>query len=105
MIDVGCVLYKKGDELGTLDAQWVHSYLGNGTGKATGGPAEGFAGRYRIRYYDDKGDVQADRELDIQKDGDRYKLTWIDNGRVTGRGIGIEVSEGLAAGYRDVEEK
>jgi hypothetical protein len=105
MTNIGFVLYKKGNKPGTLNAKWCHSYLGNGTGKATGGPAEGFVGRYHIRYFDDKGNVDADLELDIQKDGDYYKLSWINNGEITGRGIGIEVAEGLAAGWRGIDDK
>lgn len=105
MIDVGCVLYKKGDESGTLNAKWCHSYLGNGTGKATGGPAEGFVGRYHICYFDDKNNEIADCELDIQKDGDYYELVWMNKGEITGRGIGMEVAEGLAAGWRGIDDK
>jgi hypothetical protein len=105
MIDIGFVLYKKGDEPGTLEAEWCHSYSGNGTGKATGGPPEGFVGRYQIRYFDDKGNVDGDCELDIQKDGDYYELSWIVNGEIADRGIGMEVAEGLAAGWRGVDDK
>ncbi|MCP4370993.1 MAG: hypothetical protein GY797_23195 [Deltaproteobacteria bacterium] len=105
MTNVGYVLYKKGDEPGTLIAKWCHSDYGNGTGIATGGPAEGFEGRYHIRYFDEKGNIQADRELDIQKDGDYYQLSWINNGEISGRGIGMENAEGLSVGYRDIEVK
>ncbi len=105
MTNVGYVLYKKGDEPGTLIAKWCHSDYGNGTGIATGGPAEGFEGRYHIRYFDEKGNIQADRELDIQKDGDYYQLSWINNGEISGRGIGMENAEGLSVGYCNVEVK
>lgn len=105
MTNIGYVLYKKGKEPGTLDAVWLHRETGNGTGKATGGPVDGFAGRYRMLYFDDKGNVNADRDLDIQKKGDYYELAWIDNGEITAVGIGMEVVEGLAAGWRDVDEK
>jgi hypothetical protein len=105
MTNVGFVLYKKSDEPGTLIAEWCHSDDGNGTGIATGGTTEGFEGRYHIRYFDNKGNIQADRELDIKKDGVYYQLSWINNGEITARGIGMETAEGLAAGYRDVKEK
>ena len=72
---------------------------------ATGGPVEGFEGRYHIRYFDDKGNIQADRELDIQKDGDYYQLSWIFNGGISGIGIGMENVEGLSVSYRNVEVK
>jgi hypothetical protein len=42
MPSVGFVMYKKSDEPGTLIAEWCHSDYGNGTGIATGGPADGF---------------------------------------------------------------
>ncbi len=103
MINIGFVLYKKGDEPGTLNAKWCHSDYGNGTGIATGGPAEGFEGRYHIRYLDDKGNAQAERKLDIQKKGDFYHLSWINNGNISARGIGMETVEGLSVGYRDIE--
>ncbi len=104
MINIGFVLYTKGDETGTLNAKWCHSDSGNGTGKATGGPAEGFVGRYRMSYFDDKGNVDADCEIDIQKNGDYFELTWINNGEITGKGMGMEVAEGLAVGWRNIDD-
>ena len=104
MINIGCVIYKKGDEPGTLKAVYCHSILGNGTGIATGGPAEGFAGRYQIRYFDENGNETAVRELDIQKKEAYYELDWINNGKITSKGIGMESAEGLVAGWRGVDE-
>ena len=108
MFNIGCVLYTKGDEPGSLNAKWCHPYFGTGvlgTGKATGGPAEGYAGRYAIRYFDDKGKELARLQLDIQRTGDCYELTWSDNGEVLDRGIGMEVSDGLAAGWRRTDDQ
>jgi len=102
MINVGFVLYKKSEEPGTLNAKWCHSDGVHGTGIATGGSAEGFEGKYLIRYSDDKGNIQADRELKIHKDGSCYKLQWLNNGKVTGEGIGMETAEGLSVGYCDL---
>lgn len=102
MIDVGCVVYKKGAEPGSLIAKYCHSELGHGTGQATGGPLQGFAGRYHIRYFDVQGVEIADRELDIQKDGDTYRLRWIHKGAIRAIGIGMETSEGLVAGWCNV---
>ncbi len=76
MTNVGFVLYKKGEEPGTLIAKWCHTDDGNGTGIATGGPVEGFEGHYHVRYFDDKGNLQAARELNIKKDGDYYQTWW-----------------------------
>ncbi len=104
MIDIGCVLYQKGDEPGTLYAKWCHSYSGSGTGKATGGPVKGFTGRYRLRYFDNAGNVDADVELDIQKKGDFYELSWMKDGEEIDKGIGMEIAGGLAAGWRGINE-
>lgn len=107
MVNVGCVLYVKGEKPGTLDAKWCHPWFGDGvfgSGKATGGPAEGYEGRYQIQYFDANGNAIAGFELDIQKDGDYYQLAWIDNGEILDRGIGMEVSDGLAAGWRRVSD-
>jgi hypothetical protein len=102
-MNIGFVLYRKTGEPGSLRATWCHSELGAGTGLATGGPAHGFAGRYRIRYYDERGDLQAERDLDISREGGRYRVSWLNQGRVTAYGIGLEHPEGLSIGYRDVE--
>ena len=107
MINVGFLLYKKGDEPGTLDASWCHPLIAKGvcgTGKATGGPKEGFVGRYQIQYFDAAGNKIAERELDIQKEGEYYDLTWMDKGEILDRGIGMEVADGLAAGWRSVND-
>ena len=108
MFNVGCVLYKKGDEPGTLDAKWCHPWFGKGilgTGKATGGPNVGYAGRYHIRYFDEKGNDIAAFDLNIQKDGEYYDLAWSNNGEVLNRGTGMEVAEGLAASWRSIEDR
>ena len=46
-----------------------HADIGTITGIATGGPVEGFEGIYHICYFDGKGKIQAERELNIQKEG------------------------------------
>ncbi len=107
MFNIGCVLYTPGDEPGTLNAKWCHPFFGDGvfgTGKASGGPAQGYAGRYNIIYYDAEGNELAGFELDIKKAGDYYELAWIDNGEILDRGIGMEVNDGLAAGWRRVSD-
>src|SRR5512138_2867998 len=105
MINIGCVVYRKGAEPGTLTAQWCHLLAGVGTGKAIGGPAEGFAGRYHIHYFDDKGNEVAARELEIDKMGDYYELSWIYQGAIRGKGIGMEVGDSLVAGWRDIDDE
>lgn len=96
------VLYKKGDKEGTLNAEYCHSVDGKGNGIAHGNSKEGFEGEYQIQYFDDKGSLQAERDLEIQKKGDCFYLTWSKNGSITSTGIGFENAEGLLVGYHDV---
>ncbi|MBT7950052.1 MAG: hypothetical protein HN764_00365 [Gammaproteobacteria bacterium] len=108
MVNVGCVLYKKGDASGTLNATWCHPYFGEGvigTGLATGGPEEGYAGQYEIRYLDHKGVEIAVFDLDIKKVGDYYEILWIINEEVLATGIGLEQTDGLVAGWREVNDR
>lgn len=102
MTNIGFVLYTKNSDPGKMDAKWCHSDYGDGTGIATGGSVEGFEGHYHIQYFDDLGNIVADRELEIKKDSDNYKVLWLNNGKITAVGIGMENSEGLSVGYRDV---
>ncbi len=102
MNNIGVVLYKKGDEPGTLNAEYCHTDDGKGSGIAVGGSTQGFEGKYHIRYFDEKGKLQAERGLEIKKDGDRFNLMWFNNKAISGRGIGFETIEGLLVGYYDV---
>ncbi len=105
MKNIGYVLYKRNKEPGILDAIWCHSDYGIGTGIATasGNLNDGFEGHYRIKYFDEEGKFQAELELDIRKDEKCYKVSWLKNGELTAYGIGLENSEGLSVGYRDVK--
>ena len=51
LVNVGFVLYTKSDAPGTLKARWNYANAYSGPGEATGGgPKDGFAGRYHVRY-------------------------------------------------------
>lgn len=102
MSSIGYVLYKKTDQPGVLDAVWTHSEDGSGTGIATGRPSDTFAGVYRVRYLDEDGGFSAERDLEIRQEGPHYLLTWSQDDKVTAIGIGMEHSEGLSAGYREI---
>jgi hypothetical protein len=54
-LNIGFVLYSKGNIPGTLNARWTYQNSYSGKGLATGGPKEGFAGHYHVRYYDEQG--------------------------------------------------
>ena len=53
--NIGFVLYTKSYAPGTLNARWIYANKYSGPGIATGGPKEGFAGHYHVRYFYDSG--------------------------------------------------
>jgi hypothetical protein len=107
--NIGFVLYTRGKTPGTLDARWNYANAYSGHGLATGGPASnGFSGRYHVRYYLETGQFSDEYDLDIDRhsDGDFYDVTWITNGTVSAKGVGMEVPNngGLAVGWRRVAD-
>jgi len=102
--NIGFVIYTKSHSPGTLNARWLYSTEYSGPGIATGGPREGFAGRYHVRYFLDNGQFSDEYELTIEKTGDSYKATWITDGNVSAVGVGMEVEGGLAMGWRRVAD-
>ena len=107
--NIGFVLYTRGKSPGTLDARWNYANAYSGPGVATGGPASGgFAGRYHVRYFLETGEFSDEYDLDIEKraGSDFYDVTWITNGTVSARGVGMEVPNGggLAVGWRRVAD-
>jgi hypothetical protein len=103
-LNIGFVLYSKGDAPGTLNARWTYQNLYSGKGLATGGPKEGFAGHYHVRYYDEQGRFSDEYDLVIEKAGAFYNASWLTNGRVSAGGIGMEVENGLAIGWRRIAD-
>ena len=102
--NIGFVLYTKSYAPGTLNARWMFSGKYSGPGIATGGPKEGFAGRYHVRYFYDSGEFSDEYDLVIEKTAESYKVSWIVDGNVLAFGIGMEVEEGLAVGWRRVAD-
>jgi hypothetical protein len=107
--NIGFVLYTKGKAPGTLDARWNYANAYSGHGVATGGPASGaFAGRYHVRYFLETGEFSDEYDLDIKQHagGDFYDVTWIANGKISAKGVGMEVPNdgGLAVGWRRVAD-
>jgi hypothetical protein len=101
-VNVGFVLYTKTDAPGTLKARWNYANAYSGPGEATGGPENGFAGRYHVRYYLENGEFSDEYDLVIEKTGDFYNVSWITGGKVSARGVGMEVENGLAVGWTRV---
>ena len=109
LFNIGFVLYTKGKAAGTLDARWNYANAYSGRGVATGGPASsGFAGWYHVRYFLETGEFSDEYDLDIEPHagGQFYDVTWITNGTVSARGVGMEVPNngGLAVGWRRVTD-
>jgi hypothetical protein len=102
--NIGFVLYTKSYSPGTLNARWMYGYAYSGPGIATGGPTEGFAGHYHVRYFYDTGEFSDEYDLVIEKNKDSYKVSWITKGKVAAIGVGMEVEDGLAVGWRRVAD-
>lgn len=102
--NVGFVLYSKSRSPGTLNARWMWGNKYKGPGIATGGPVEGFVGRYHVRYFYDSGEFSDEYDLVIEKTGDTYTVSWLTNGKVSAVGVGMEVEDGLAVGWRRVDD-
>ena len=102
--NIGFVLYTKSPAPGTLNARWMYSTKYSGPGIATGGPKAGFAGNYHVRYFYDSGDFSDEYDLVIDKTGDVYRVSWMTNGKIQAIGVGMEVENGLAVGWRRVAD-
>ena len=102
--NIGFVLYTKSYAPGTLNARWMFSGKYSGPGIATGGPKEGFAGRYHVRYFYDSGEFSDEYDLVIEKMAEFYKVSWIVDRKVLALGVGMEVDSGLAVGWRRVAD-
>ena len=102
--NIGFVLYTKSHSPGTLNARWMYGSKYSGPGIATGGPREGFAGRYHVRYFYDSGEFSDEYDLVIEKAGDAYKVSWLTKGTVSAIGVGMEIEGGLAVGWRRVAD-
>ena len=102
--NIGIVVYTKGATPGTLNARWNYANAYSGPGLATGGPKEGFAGRYHVRYFLESGEFSDEYDLVVEKTGDFYDVSWITNGEVSAKGVGMEFENGLAVGWRRVAD-
>ena len=102
--NIGFVLYTKSYAPGTLNARWMYGNAYSGPGIATGGPQQGFAGHYHVRYFYDSGEFSDEYDLVIEKTKDSYKASWISKGKVAAIGVGMEVENGLAIGWRRVAD-
>jgi len=102
--NIGFALYTKSPSPGTLNAVWMYGTKYRGPGIATGGPKEGFAGKYHVRYFYENGEFSDEYDLIIEKSGDGYKASWITNGKLSAVGVGMAIENGLAVGWRRVDD-
>jgi hypothetical protein len=102
--NIGFVLYTRSHTPGTLNARWMYANKYSGPGIATGGPRDGFAGRYHVRYFHENGEFSDEYDLEIEKTGDTYRVSWFTKGEVSAIGVGMEVEGGLAVGWRRVKD-
>jgi hypothetical protein len=102
--DIGFVLYTRSDSPGTLNARWMYGEQYRGPGIATGGPRDGFAGEYHVRYFFENGEFSDEYDLVIARTGDIYKATWLIEGKTAAVGVGMEVENGLAIGWHRVQD-
>ena len=75
-----------------------------GPGIATGGPKDGFAGKYHVRYFYESGEFSDEYDLVIEKNGDVYNASWFTKGKLSAVGVGMAVENGLAVGWRRVDD-
>lgn len=94
--NVGFVLYSKTANPGTLIARWTYDNRYFGPGLATGGPVDGFAGNYHVRYFNENGEFSDEYDLQVAKNGSFYDVTWRVGGVVKARGVGMLVDNGTA---------
>jgi hypothetical protein len=106
MMDVGVVYYRMNPIFDTLDAIWYTSRLDKketGRGIARGDISNGFPGSYVVTYFYPDGSEAGTFDLKIEKTGPVYDLSHSKDGEQLFVGVGIETSDGLAAGYRKVK--
>jgi hypothetical protein len=90
--NIGFVLYTKSRSPGTLNATWMFGTKYRGPGIATGGPKDGFAGKYHVRYFLENGEFSDEYELLIERTGDVYRASWVDKGKVSAVGVGMRMA-------------
>jgi len=82
--NIGFVLYTKSYAPGTLDARWIYGKKYRGPGIATGGPRDGFAGQYHVRYFYENISMIADEKAFFLRDaGSRKIIGKLDDSFVT----------------------
>jgi hypothetical protein len=101
MIDIGIVYYRIRPTGNIIDASWYTSRLEKketGKGIAKGDTSNGFPGDYIVTYFYPDGSEARTFDLKITKTGPVYDLSYSRNGKLFFLGVGIDTSDGMAAG-------
>lgn len=100
--NIGFAMYSKSPSPGTLNAVWMYGTKYRGSGIATGGPKEGYAGKYHVRYFYESGEFSDEYDLILEKFEGGFKASWITKGKLSAVGVGMVVENALAVGWRRV---
>lgn len=103
--NIGFVVYSLSPSPGTLHARWNYGSRWFGPGIATGGPPQGFEGRFHVRYFYEDGTFSDEYDLEIVPRETFYDVYWRVDGELRAIGVGMLVEDGrsLAVGWRRVE--
>ena len=55
-------------------------------------------------YFYENGDFSDEYDLLIEKTGDFYSVSWISNGKIVAKAVGMETESGLAVGWRQIKD-
>jgi len=72
--NIGFAVYARGEEPGTLD------------------------------YHLESGEFSDEYDLEIERTGERYDVRWLVDGEISAVGVGMEVGDRLAVGWRRVAD-
>lgn len=99
----GIGIYRRGEQPGTLTAEWLDDRMVDagapaGTGFAQNGPERGFVGDYDITYK--AGDQIVDLKLNIRAEGPNFRMQWLKDGTLIDQGIAFQTGDCLILGYQ-----
>ncbi|MCF4099088.1 hypothetical protein [Maritalea mediterranea] len=101
----GTGIYRRGNQPGTLTAEWLDDRMvaagtKAGTGFAKNGPANGFVGDYDITYV--SGEQHVDLKLTIRAEGPNFRLAWYKNDTLIDQGIAFQSGDILILSYQSI---
>jgi hypothetical protein len=106
MMDIGVGYYRISPGGNAINAIWYSTRMDKkeiGTGLAKGDASHGFPGRYTVTYLRSDGSEAGTFDLEIEKNGSIYDLSYKRDGELLFVGVGIDTAGGMAIGYRKNE--